>query len=280
MVYHIYMKDIIRDLTRAIRDDEIPLRSASLAYYALFALAPFLIIAVFVGGLVMEETAAEIVIIEYASTKFGSDTAVFIKGLFSRFANLEQNFFIAGVSIVALLFGVMRFFNYLWRTFFKIFNFQIPEENPVKRSLYRQILAVSYTILVVMLFGILTTFNILSSTIFSYSSQILPVLPEFVWKPVEFAVSYVFLALLFGVLYQVVSPSKIKWRSSFAGAALTATLFAIINILVIVFINFSATTSLYGGVGFILAILLWVYYASNAVFIGAETAKTLELHSR
>ena len=91
-----------------------------------------------------------------------------------------------------------------------------------------------------------------------------------VWHALDLAISFVFLTLLMALIYQVLPDVRIAWRDVWVGAGLTALLFLLGNYLIGLYLSRSTIASAYGAAGSFVVILLWVYYASQALLFGAE----------
>ena len=65
----------------------------------------------------------------------------------------------------------------------------------------------------------------------------------------------------------------IKWRDSFAGATFTSALFILGKFLIGLYIGNSKLGATYGAAASVVIILLWVYYTSIILYLGAEFTK-------
>ena len=63
---------------------------------------------------------------------------------------------------------------------------------------------------------------------------------------------------------------EIKWRDVWMGAAFTALLFTIGKLLLGLCLGRASVASPYGAAGSIIVLVIWVYYATQILFMGAE----------
>src|SRR5690606_36903796 len=63
---------------------------------------------------------------------------------------------------------------------------------------------------------------------------------------------------------------EIAWRDTVIGAAVTAVLFTLGKIALGLYLSYGSTASAYGAAGSLAALLIWLYYSSQILFIGAE----------
>ena len=93
---------------------------------------------------------------------------------------------------------------------------------------------------------------------------------EKVWQTANFVVSFGVVTVLFAMIYKVLPDIKIAWRDVWLGAGVTAVLFNIGKFLIGLYIGKSSIASSYGAAGSFAVLLLWVYYSSMVLFLGAE----------
>jgi membrane protein len=81
-------------------------------------------------------------------------------------------------------------------------------------------------------------------------------------------------AVLFGTLYKVLPRAPVRWREALAGGVLVAVIWRL-GLLVLTPFLIGEKYSAYGVVGSFIAIMIWMYYASAVVFLGAEFVQVL-----
>jgi membrane protein len=89
----------------------------------------------------------------------------------------------------------------------------------------------------------------------------------------NFFVSWLLFALLFGAIYKILPDRTLQWRDVIVGALLTSLLFNIGKSLIGWYIGSSAIASSYGAAGGLIVLLLWVYYSAQIFLFGAEFTK-------
>ena len=76
-------------------------------------------------------------------------------------------------------------------------------------------------------------------------------------------------ALLFALYFRYLPDIRLKWRDIWLGALLTAGLLVMGKSLIGFFISNSTVADLYDAAGSILVLMLWVYYSSAILLLGA-----------
>jgi membrane protein len=89
----------------------------------------------------------------------------------------------------------------------------------------------------------------------------------------NFLVSLLIVAVLFGAVYKVLPDKPLEWRDVGVGALVTALLFTLGKSLISLYIGSSALASSYGAAGALIVILIWIYYSAQIFLLGAEFTK-------
>jgi membrane protein len=83
-------------------------------------------------------------------------------------------------------------------------------------------------------------------------------------------ITLIVIAVLFGTIFKFLPDVKIKWRDVRAGAIFTALLFMLGQYAIGLYLKYTAQGSGYGAAGSIIVMLVWIYYTSAILYIGAE----------
>src|SRR5262249_17910983 len=84
------------------------------------------------------------------------------------------------------------------------------------------------------------------------------------------AFSFGMVTLLFAMMFKWLPDTYVAWRDVWPGAAVTAALFEIGKLLIGLYIGKQALESTYGAAASLVVLLIWVYYSSQLVRMGAE----------
>jgi membrane protein len=89
-------------------------------------------------------------------------------------------------------------------------------------------------------------------------------------KGINLALTLIVITTLFGIIFKFLPDVKIRWKDVRTGAFFTALLFMLGQYLISLYIQYTAQGSAYGAAGSIIVILVWIYYTSAILYIGAE----------
>jgi membrane protein len=87
---------------------------------------------------------------------------------------------------------------------------------------------------------------------------------------VNFVVSFAVITVLFAMIFKYLPDVRLPFRKVWVGAILTSFLFTLGKYGLAMYLGRASTTSSYGAAGSVIIILMWVYYASLILFLGAE----------
>ncbi len=85
--------------------------------------------------------------------------------------------------------------------------------------------------------------------------------------------SFLVSSFLFSLMFKILPDAKIRWKDVFFGGFITAIFFTLGKLAIGFYLGKSNLTTLYGAAGSIIIIMLWVYYSSIILYLGAEFTK-------
>jgi membrane protein len=242
--------------------------AAALSYYALLSLAPLLILMVALVGLVMNEDEAREQVVTFMASVVGPQGLAAIEtmatsartahGPLGSLIGLSISLFAASTMFVELQASL----NTVWEVG--------PRTGPALRGYMLERFG---SFLMVLGVAIMLFVSLISSAVLAIVAEFFEsVLPGggVVWQIVNFVVSLSLITLMFAVLFKVVPDVELRWSDVSVGAFVTALMFVIGNLLLGFYLRTSGVTSSFGGAGSVVAIIVWVYYSSQLVFLGAE----------
>jgi membrane protein len=99
---------------------------------------------------------------------------------------------------------------------------------------------------------------------------------ESLWNWGLFAGTVITNALLIATIYRFLPKVRIRWRDALAGGVLVSFVWLAGQRLLVRFLIGPSYTA-YGIVGSFLAVMIWVYYVSAILFLGAEFIEALAI---
>jgi membrane protein len=245
---------------------------ASIAFFTVFSLAPMLLAAIAVAGLVFSREAAQGAIVGELGGLLGKEASSALEAMILSASNV-------GSGIIGMTFGVVTFLllvtgaivelqddlNIIWKATppqsFGVWSF-------IKTRLLSMALVIGIGFLLLVSLVIdagLTALGSYLEASFSGATVLLTILNSVV----AFAIAF----LLFAMIFKILPAVDLDWHDVWTGALVTSLLFTLGKILIGLYLGSSGITSSYGAAGSIITILLWIYYSSLILLFGAEFTK-------
>ncbi|HVZ35923.1 MAG TPA: YhjD/YihY/BrkB family envelope integrity protein, partial [Polyangiaceae bacterium] len=98
------------------------------------------------------------------------------------------------------------------------------------------------------------------------------------WHAFDVIVGLGLTTVLFALTFKVVPDVKITWRDVWVGGFATAVAFSVGRIALGWYVGRSSTVSPFGAAGSLVALVVWVYYSAQILFMGAEFAQVYAAH--
>ena len=252
------------------KEDKVPRLAAALAYYALFSIAPMLIIVISIAGVFFGEEAARGQILGEVAGLVGERGAKAIQDIVLAASQQPRTgVFATVVGVGALLLGAAGLFGQLQDALNTIWEVE-PKRNRSWKDVIRDRFA-PFTMVLGIAFLLLVSL-VVSAAIAALGTYLGGVLPAMATalQAITFLLSFAIVTLLFAMIYKVLPDAKVAWSDVWIGSAATALLFTVGKLLIGLYLGRSSTTSAYGAAGSLVVVLIWVYYSSQILFLGAE----------
>ena len=261
---------LFKEAVDAWIEDYAPSMGAALSYYTLFSIAPLLLIAVGVAGLVFGEQAARGEIFGQLRELMGDQGAAAVERLLASADKPEGGVIATTTGITMLLLGAMTVFGELQNALDRIWRAPARKKSAGWWNLLHSRL-LSFG----MVLGI--AFLLMVSLVVSAALSALGKLwgPAFKdWETaahfIDVLLSFGLVAVLFAMIYKFIPRVRIPWRDVWVGAGVTAVLFAIGKFAIGLYIGKSTVASAFGAAGSLAVMMVWVYYSAQIFLLGAE----------
>lgn len=265
---------LIRDTLQEYTRDQAQLMGAAMVYYTVLSLAPLILFFLSVIGFILRfspnGSLEQIFLV--VEDQFGLQLRNAINDLLTTVK--AQAITVSGIGLVALLIGGSSAFRFLSYSFRKIWR---PDPRKASFRVAVRSLLRDHAVGVLLLLFIVGLLSI--SMIFLNVIQIAQSI--FVGIPALQSVKVIQLqplaSILFGTIvltfaYRYLPPNRLAWRDVWLGAFLAAVLWEGASIFLRLYFDIR-TSIIYGIVGSILVITIWVYTMCQVLFLGAEFCK-------
>jgi len=251
-------------------EDKASALAAALAYYALFALAPLLLIATALAGLVLGEEAVRGQLYLQIAGLVGKDSAKAIQSIVANVGlHRSQGVLATVVGLLVLVFGATGVFAQLQDSLNTVWRARSPETNGILDWFRVRFLSFS----MVMGIGFLLLVSLILSALLAGVGEFLSAfIPGWVvlGHALNALISLAAITVLFAMIFRVLPDTQVAWRDVWLGALVTSFLFTIGKFAIGFYLGQASVASTYGAAGSVVIVLLWVYYSSLILYFGAE----------
>jgi membrane protein len=260
---------LLNDAIRAFVAGDIVSQGAALSYYTFFAIAPLFVIALAIAGFWFGQETARRELFGQLNQLVGKEGGDAIQSVVMAASGSKAGFWatcIAGGTLAVAATGV---FVQLQNSLNKLWGVQQIQgkglRNFIRHRLlsFAMVLGVGFLLLVSLICsaGLAALGNVIGDFITG---------KEILLKTLNFAISLGIITVLFTMIFKFLPDVKIAWRDVWLGGFITALLFNLGKILIGIYLGRSSLSSVYGTMGSLVILLLWVYYSAQILFFGAQ----------
>ncbi len=251
------------------------LLAAGLAFFTLLSLAPLLLVAIAVAGLILGEASTQDLVITRIQSELGPGVAELLGSMIDEARAHSATGGIIG-SVVALYTGsrvnlkIREALDAIWEV--------VPAEGGTKiQRIVRLLRTYGAAFLMVFILGLLLItavgLQLLTAGLHELVDHILP-LPGMGWQLLEFSASLGLMTATFALLFRTLSGVRVPRNTLWWGALVTAVMFVIGSLGLSLYLTNFASTSMFGAAGAAILLLMWLQYSAFVVFFGASLMRT------
>lgn len=248
-----------------------PVRLAgTTAYFAVFAMAPIIIIVVSVLGILLDQESIQEKIFVEIQNLIGEQGKEYIKGLVSNFRGTRRNITGTIIGFVIFIFTSTTFFTVLQRSLNYVWRIRAKPSNGFLKFLKDRLISLAF----ILSFGFILLISLLVDAALAvlgdYLTGLFPNITLSLMALINIIISFAVITVIFAMIFKYLPDAVIKWKVTWVGALITAVLFSGGEWLIGFAIGSADISIMYGAAGSLVIILLWIFYSSIVFFFGAE----------
>jgi membrane protein len=248
--------------------------AAALAYYAIFSIAPLLLISIHIAALFMDRGAAVTGLTGEFANVIGPAGSGAIQEMLQAAGTSQPEGWAGLVGLGVLLFAAAGFVGSLQDALDTIWDAP-PSQGGLWAFVRSKFL--SFSLVLAAAFLLLISL-VLSSIVTAFSGSLADQfdLPEPIVTTVVFAINFVMTALVFTLIFKYVPRAYVAWSAALGAGLFTAVLFALGRYALAWYLSREAQASAYGAATSLVLLLVWVYYSAQILFLGAQFSQSLQ----
>lgn len=260
---------LLRDSAVAWDRDSIAQQGAALSYFTVFSISPLYILVTVLLSLAFGQEAASGQIVSQIRGLIGIDGAKFVQSQIKNANDADGSLVATLFGCAMLLFGASAVFVQLRESLNSIFRVKQKPTGTIHAFVRARLLAFA----VVLGLGFLLIVSLIISSaltaVSGYLGAVLGLFP-FLLTILDFVISFLGITVMFALMFRFVPAAVIRRKDAWIGAAVTSFLFSLGKQGIGLYLGNSAIGSTFGAASSLAIIMIWAYYSSQAVLLGAE----------
>lgn len=263
---------LIQALICRFRDDEVPALAAQLTYYLILSFFPFMI---FLIALIAYTPLSREDVLNDLIALLPQASAGLVEGVFNEIL-LTTNTTLLSVSMIATLWSASNGMLAIIRTLNKAYD--VEERRPYWKVRGISILyTIGFSAVICVALALLVFGAMISR--FAGGLPFLPPIFDPVWSALNYVLSLSIMCGVFALLYFSAPSRRIRFAEAVPGAILATAGWIIISWLFSIYVrNFGDFSRVYGSLGGIIVLLLWLYLGSIVLLVGGELNAAITFH--
>jgi len=252
------------------RRDNAGRLGAALSYYTLFSIAPLLIVAIAIAGFVFGREAAQGQIVSQIQGLVGDAGARAVQDMIQNSRQPATGVWATVVGLATLLLGATGAFTELKSALNVVWDVKDADGGIAallrgRLWAFAMVLAIGFLLLVSLLISAAVA---AADGFFEWVG-----IPPAAAQLANAAASFLVVTVLFALLFKYLPDTEVQWQDVWVGALLTSALFTFGKLLIGLYLGRSGLASVYGAAGSVVVLIVWVYYAAQIFFFGAEVTQ-------
>lgn len=259
-----------RAAVNAWLDDFAPSMGAAIAYYTAFSIAPVLIIAIAIAGMIFGQDAAQGEIVGQIRSIVGDEGAVAVQALLRSVSVSSDGAIATTLSVITLAIGATAVFAELQNALDRIWRTPaVVRTNGIWSLLRTRLLS----------FGLILGLGFMLMVSLVVSAGLAALGKwwggwiegwEILMQIVNLLISFAVFTALFSAIYKFMPRANLSWHDVRIGAVATTVLFLIGKYLIALYLGRTGMSSGFGAAGSFALLLAWIYYSAQIFLLGAE----------
>jgi membrane protein len=250
-------------------------QGAALAYYSVFSLGPIIVIAIAVAGFFFGRDAVSGQVASSIKDMLGDTGAKAVQAMLADAGRPREGLLATVLGLGTLLFaavGVVVQLKDALNTVWEV------GETP-GHGIWHFMRSYVVSLAAVLALGFLLLVSlIVTAGLAAFGKYAAPHMQEWLLHLISILVSVSVISLLFAMMFKWLPDAAIDWYDVWLGAIVTAVLFEVGKSAIGFYIGKQGLDSTYGAAASIIVVLIWVYYSSQIILMGAEVTHAFAKH--
>ncbi len=266
---------VVKEAAQNWSDHKDSRQGAALAYYSVFSLGPIIVIAIAVAGFFFGREAVSGQVASSIKGMLGDTGAQAIQAMLADAGRPRQGLIATSLGLGALVFAAIGVVVQLKDALNTVWEVGETPGHGVRHFLRNYVVSLA----AVLALGFLLMVSlVVTAALAAFGKYAAPHVQEWLLHTVTILASCGVTSLLFATMFKWLPDAAIDWYDVWFGAAVTAILFELGKSAIGFYIGKQGLESTYGAAASIIVVLIWVYYSSQIILMGAELTHAFAKH--
>ncbi len=264
---------LVTDSAKDFVEDDCPTQAAALSYYTIFSLPPLLLLILMMLGQLVDPRDIRGQLETQIGALMGPSATEQIRTILQQVHGPGSGTLLPTVlSIAALMLGASGAFAQLQAALNRAWEVAPdPQQGGLRAFLLKRMF--SFGMILSVAFLLLVSL-VVSAALSAFGDALGGMLPEGVsatlLQVLNQVVSLAVVTALFAAIFKVLPDATVALRDVWVGATVTAVLFVVGKFLIGFYLGRSNPGQAFGAAGSLAVLLVWIYYSTMILLLGAE----------
>jgi membrane protein len=262
--------------------DDNPLDFAAIiGFYTIFSLPAILIITIRIAGAAFGQEAVRGEVVKQVGGIVGHKSAEQVQSIIENASQSEASTIGTIVGVLVMAFSATTVFVALQDSLNAIWKVKAKPEKGWVKLIVGRVLSLAMVVSLGFLLLVSLSLDVVLGLVYDFLRQELTGIAVYLVTIGNILFSILITTVIFAAMFKVLPDARIRWPNVWVGAVVTAILFALGKYVLTIYFQHDPLADTYGAAGSLVLILVWVYYTSIILLLGAEFTQVYsEEHDR
>nr|WP_299201168.1 YihY/virulence factor BrkB family protein [uncultured Brumimicrobium sp.] len=270
--------ELVKTIINGIGDHSLMTFAAAIAFYTIFSLPGLIITIVVVAGVFLGREAATGELTVQLSEFIGPDIAKSISDIIVQVDLSGESTLQTIFGVGTLVFSATTIFMSLQEGLNKIWDVKATPKRGIVKFLVNRVLSLG----MIVGMGFILIVSLISDTLlelfFGKIQSIIGEEPSMLLNFTSSVVSFMIVFIIIGMIFKFLPDVILRWRDVSLAALITSGLFILGKYGIQYYLSTSNFAETYQAAGSIVILLIWVYYSTVVILVGAEIMRAIMIY--
>ncbi|RFC53896.1 YihY/virulence factor BrkB family protein [Brumimicrobium aurantiacum] len=252
--------------------------AAAIGFYTIFSLPGLLVTIIVVAGFFLGKDAASGQLTSQLGEFIGTDIAQSISDIIVQVEVGGDGTLQTIIGVGTLVFSATTVFMSLQEGLNRIWDVVAKPKRGIVKFLINRVLSLG----MIVGMGFIFIVSLISDTIleifFNQIQKLIGAETSFLLDIVSTGLSFAIIFLIIAMIFKFLPDVKLRWKDVGMAALITAGLFVLGKYAIQVYLSNSSFSETYQAAGSIVVLLIWVYYSTVVILLGAEITRAIMIY--